>query len=116
MKDLLTSLLDLGVQMQKALSDNDMDLFTRLLSERQQLVDALQVYSDRPDKPEYASTFYASTFEALSTQDAALAEAMAEKERHLMKDLENIDLLRKADRSYSLSQPPRRLMNPNLQG
>ncbi len=111
MKDLLNALINLGVQMHEALSDNEMDVFTRLLSERQQLVDALQAYSDSPDKSEYASTF-----EALSTQDAALAEAMAEKERLLMKDLENIDLLRKADRSYSANKPVHRLMNPNLQG
>lgn len=111
MKDILTSLLDLGIQMHEALSVNDMDAFSRLLSERQLLVDALQAYSDTPEKPAYAATF-----EALSAQDATLAEAMAEKERTLMKDLEHIDLLRKADRSYSTSEPPQRLMNPNLQG
>ena len=111
MKDLLTSLLNLGVQMQEALSDNDMDAFSRLLSERQQLVDALQVFSNSPEKPEYASTF-----KALSTQDETLAKAMADKERELMSDLENIDLLRKADRSYNTSKPPQRLMNPNLHG
>lgn len=111
MKDLLTSLLNLGVQMQEALSDNDMDAFTRLLSERQQLVDALQIFSDSPEKPEHASTF-----KALSAQDETLAKAMADKELELMSNLENIDLLRKADRSYSTSRPPQRLMNPNLQG
>ena len=108
----LKALLALGNQMHDALAADDFQKFYDLVEERERLVDKLS--------PEEA----AAKKIGLDKNDAVALEAqynqiltlLEKKEAHMMEQLQQIDQLKKAGKSYGANYKRRQLINRKLLG
>lgn len=111
---LLQTLRSLGDAMHAALEDDDLDVFTHLAQQREDVVDHLRTFGHPGDvDPDWEREAV-----LLQRQHQALTEAMAACQRRMGEALEGLDRFKKARRQYYAGPAPARsgILSESLRG
>ena len=112
MEKILKAILNIGEQIQLALSTDDLDSFYDLLEEREKLVASLnQMAATTPLSP-----IHSDAARALEAQFNSIIELLDKKEEQMMEQLRHVDRFRKAGQSYTPPVERRQFINKDLRG
>ena len=112
MTELLESIYQIGEQMRTALSENDLECFYGLLSKRQQ---AIQQFSNQSEINS-SSPELSEKFAILEKQFKLIMNDLKIKEQSMIKDLQQLQNLKQAQRSYGFDRQPHRFLRNNVAG
>lgn len=112
MTELLDSIYQIGEKMSIALAEDNLEDFYILLGDRQnaiqQLSDTAEKKADSPD--------IAERFSQLEKQFNTIMRSLRAKEQAMLQDLNNLQNLKTAKRSYSYDRQPYRFLRNNVVG
>lgn len=112
MKELLDSIFHIGEKMRRALAEDNLEDFYSLLGERQS---AIQELSNKAEK-NANSPEIGERFSQLEDQFRSIMQTLRDKEQAMLQDLNNLQNLKTAKRSYSYDRQPHRFLRNNVIG
>ena len=109
MENTINAIFEVGEKMKTALSADNLEDFYLLMDEREKLVQQL------PDQ-EKNYKLPTETSQALEDQFQAIVTLLNQKEQNMMSQLQHVDRIKKANKSYKGTRKRRELINRTLLG
>ena len=109
MEKMLKAILEVGEKMKTALSSDNLEEFYSLMDEREALVQQLPIEEKNNRLP-------AEDSQALEEQFQSIIALLNQKEHDMMTQLQHIDRIKKASKSYKGTRQRRELINRTLLG
>lgn len=112
MTELLDSILQIGEEMRAKLSENDIESFYSLLGQRQEAIQKLSKETERKSlSPELSEKF-----SRLQEQFNSIMKDLKQKEQTMLNNLQSLQNLKQAQRSYSFDRRPHQFIRNNVSG
>ena len=112
MTELLNSIYQIGEEMRVKLSENDLESFYTLLSDRQNAIQHLSALSEK----NASSPQLSEKFSELEAQFKLIMNDLRQKEQSMIQDLQQLQNLKQAQHSYSFDRKPHRFFRNNVTG
>ena len=112
MTELLDSIFQIGEKMRITLSQNDLASFHSLLGERQRVIKQLSEISEKKS----TSPEFSEKFSRLEEQFQLIMSDLKLKEQSMAGELQKLQNIKQAQRSYSFDRQPYRFLRNNVSG
>ena len=112
MRDMLDELYALGEKMLAHLSEDNLEIFYSLLSDRQELIQDI----NRESEKTATMRTHSEKFARIDEQFKRILKELRIKEQGLFENLRQLQNLKQAQQSYHFDRQPRRFLRSNLSG